>query len=298
MTSSSSHPASPVARAQPWLGTLVSIRVDRSPERDAHHAIAAAFHEIATVHHAMSFHSADSDVSRLNRAAAGESIPVHPHTYEVLQYALRLSQATQGCFDVTVGAELVHWQLLPSPGTPGAKRGSWSDMELLPANTVRLRQPVCIDLGGIAKGYAVDLAISSLRSSGVTNAVVNAGGDIRVLGDQAEHIRLSAGSAEACPVLELTDGSVASSTGSPQQTTETHQGCGPHVDGRTRLPAAADRFACVVAEQCVIADALTKVVLADGPGSAPVLRSFRASAYLHDPKYGWCGIETESSPGV
>jgi thiamine biosynthesis lipoprotein len=290
MISFSNNPA--VERAQPWLGTLVSIRVGGLSPSDAHRAIEAAFQEIATVHRLMSFHDQNSDLSRLNRASAGKPVEVHPHTCEVLQQAISVSANTGGRFDVTVGAELVEWELLPrSAGAGTVPHGSWRDIELLPGNRVIFHCPLCVDLGGIAKGFAVDRATDCLRAHGAFQTVVNAGGDIRVQGKDAELIQLSAESSndsnDRMPVLELTDGSVASSSGHLQRRQHGGRLCGPHVDGVDRSPAPTDRFVCVVAQHCVIADALTKVVMAQGAESAPLLRRFEASAYLHDPGQPW-----------
>lgn len=265
-------------------------------EREAHSVIDAAFHEVATVHHLMSFHDPGSDLRRLNRTAPGEPVEVHPYTSEVLQLALSFSASTDGCFDVTVGAELVEWELLPRLETGKASRGSWSDIELLRANQVKFHRPLCVDLGGIAKGFAVDRATECLRAHGALQTVVNAGGDIRVQGKDAEPIRLSAESSmDTIPVLELTDGSIASSSGHLQRRWHGGRFCGPHVDGVHRSPAPTDRFVCVAAERCVVADALTKVVMAKGRDSEAVLRQFGASAYVHDPGYGWQYLEAESA---
>lgn len=296
ISSSNNRAEQAIERAQPWLGTLVSIRVEGMPEREAHRAIDAAFDEIATVHRLMSFHDPQSDISRLNRAGARLPVDVHPYTYEVLQQAIQLSACTDGCFDVTVGAELVEWELLPRPtGAEDLSHGSsWRDMELLPDNRVVFRRPLCVDLGGIAKGFAVDRATECLRGLGAFHAVVNAGGDLRVLGKDAEQIQLSAESLmEMTPVLELADGSVASSSGHLQRRRRKGQLYGPHVDGVHRSPAPTDRFVCVVADRCLIADALTKVVMVQGKESASVLQQFEALAYLHDPRHGWQSIETE-----
>ena len=276
-------------RAQPWLGTLVSIRVQGMAEHDAHYAIESAFGEIATVHRLMSFHDRESDLSRLNRAGVGDPVAVHPYTYEVLRQSISMSRASQGCFDVTVGADLVEWALLPRPAqSVKLPHGSWEDIELLSGNRVAFRRALCVDLGGIAKGFAVDRATDRLWALGARQTVVNAGGDIRVRGTEGVPIQLSGESAEErMPVLELMNGSVASSSGHLQRRLHDGRFHGPHVDGVHRTPAATDRFVCVTAESCMIADALTKVVMVQGLESQPLLRLFEASAYFHDPAQAW-----------
>ena len=271
------------------MGTIVSIHVEALTETKAHAAIDAAFAKIATVHQLMSFHDPASDVSRLNRHAARHPVEVHPWTYFVLEQAQRFSQASEGCFDISVGAELVKWGMLPAPAEgPEPPNGSWRDIELLSRSRVAFHRPLWIDLGGIAKGFAVDRATERLAQFGALRTIVNAGGDIRVRGNDAEPIRLAAPSDEnAAPVLELADGSAAGSSAILTRRQHGSDHCGPHVDGARRTAVLVDRFVCVVAEHCIAADALTKVVMARGEQSAGVLRKFGASAYIKDPAKDW-----------
>jgi thiamine biosynthesis lipoprotein len=273
------------------------MRVEGLPQAEAHAAIDAAFADVAVIHRLMSFHDADSDVSRLNREGARQAVQVHPWTYCVLEEAQRFSFASDGYFDISVGAELVDWELLPHPaGATGVPEGSWRDIELLPGNRVVFHRPLWIDLGGIAKGFAVDQATDRLRTHGALDIVVNAGGDIRVQGAIAEPIRLGAAStADTMPVLELSEGSIAGSRGYRQRHWYDGRWWGPHVNAITRAPASTDRFVCVLAERCMVADALTKVVMAVGAGSANLLREFSASAYMHDPSDGWKVLEAEEN---
>ncbi|HYA15906.1 MAG TPA: FAD:protein FMN transferase [Bryobacteraceae bacterium] len=263
----------------------MKIRVEGLRPEQAHEAIGAAFEEIAQVHRLMSFHTRESDISLLNREASVRPVPVHRWTLDVLRQALVFSAATDGCFDITIGAELVEWGILPRPaGAVSRPAGDWRDILILSGGSVKFRRPVWIDFGGIAKGYAVDRAIACLRRRGARRAVVNAGGDIRVSGARAEPIILDPGVLQcALPVLGLADGSVAGS-GSERQRLR------PHVDGVSRAAAPEGRFVCVVAERCMVADALTKVVMAQGSRSAPHLRRFGATACLHDPGDGWRSI--------
>lgn len=237
----------------------------------------------------MSFHREDSDVSRLNRSAVHKPVAVHAHTFEVLLWAQRFSFCSNGCFDVSVAAELVDWRFLPCPASRKCDpQGSWRDIQLRSDGRVTFYRPLWIDLGGIAKGYAVDRASETLRSWGVKRSVVNAGGDIRVTGESVERIALDIGSSAASlPLLELGEGSVASSTGRRHRRWNRRGRVGPHVHGAWRSPAPTDRFVCVVAERCIVADALTKIVVAEGANSTKLLKEFNASAHLHDPQQGW-----------
>ncbi|MBS0438394.1 MAG: FAD:protein FMN transferase [Proteobacteria bacterium] len=268
-----------VRRARPWLGTLVDIRVDAMDEACAVRAIDAAFAEIATVHRLMSFHEAGSDLARLRHARTGECLRVNARTHEVLDWSLRIAQACDGAFDPCVATMQVALGVLPVPESsfvPDA-RASWRDIELLDGERVRLRRPLWIDLGGIAKGYAVDRAIEVLRAHGVAQACVNAGGDLRVCGPNPECADVRSADGVVFPAIELVDGALATSASSGAQ----------HLYGRTREAVTAGITVSVAAPTCIVADALTKVVLAAGESVRTMLCVFDAYAWMHDSRHGW-----------
>ena len=266
-----------VQRARPSLGTLVQMRVEGLDEPAALRGIDLAFAEVTAVHRRMSFHEPLSDLSRLHRAPAGTPVQVDARTRTVLACAREVAAASDGLFDPTVAAQQVTRGYLPPPRSSVAPdpRANWRDIELLDDECVRLRRPLWIDLGGIAKGYAVDRAVDILVAAGATQGCVNAGGDLRVFGPRAEcvHLRNAGG---YLPALELCEAAVAGSSGAA------------HVHGRTRAAARAGASVGVVAPTCMIADALTKVVLAAGAaGSAAVLARFGAQACAFDDASGW-----------
>ena len=290
MTSCSPHPA--VERARPLLGTFVSVRVRQLDSAHAYAAIEDAFASVASIHARMSFHDPASDVARLNREAHHGPVAVHPDTIVVLRRAQEIAVETDGCFDVTVAPRLVAWGRLPRLG--GACRpdrhATWRDIELCDDETVRFLRPLWIDLGGIAKGYAVDCAAARLSAHGVTRGCVNAGGDLRVIGAAPEPIKLrtDAVADKTAAIVELADGSLASSSGRLPRRRRRCGFEGAHIHGASRRIVGTRRFACVLATRCMDADALTKVVLAEGRRAHGILRRLGATAYLHDARGRWC----------
>jgi len=278
-------------RARPLLGTFVEVTAGGASRDRLNAAIEKAFAAVAEVHRLMSFHESGSDVSRLNRSALFEPLGVDPQTFEVLEWSQRFAEASEGCFDITVAAQLVDWRLLPRPVSAYVPdlQGSWRDVELLPDSTVRFRRPIWIDLGGIAKGYAVDRAIDCLRDAGIPQGCVNAGGDLRVLGREAARVQLEPrhGDERCVPVLEVANRSVASSGGGRRH----RSAVGPHVHGIARRAVGGHAFVSVVADRCVVADALTKVVLTQGPRSTAVLRRYGASAHVRTARHEWQTME-------
>jgi FAD:protein FMN transferase len=278
-----------VERARPLLGTTVAIRVHGLSDDDANRAINDAFAEIALIHSLMSFHEPESDVSRLNRDAADRAIEVDAATCEVLQRAEEMSRLSFGCFDITIAPKLVELGLIPRPAAHRAPdpQAIWRDISLEPNHRVRFLRPLWIDLGGIAKGYAVDRAMEILRARGAVQACVNAGGDLRIHGPDSERVLLTPGDFRggSLPVLEVENAAVASSG-----LTQPHVAgdpCAPHFDGRSRQSVSKGGFVSVLADRCITADALTKVVLTLEEQSEPLLRRCGASAHLYDTVQGW-----------
>jgi thiamine biosynthesis lipoprotein len=261
--------------------------------RAAHRAIDRAFAAVAEIHRLMSFQEATSDVSRLNREAACAPVAVHPHTFRVLAWATRMAQLSQGLFDASIGGTLVARGVLAGPaGTaPPDDGASFRDIELCSARRVFFKRPLWIDLGGIAKGYAVDRAVAALQACGIVSACVNAGGDLRTVGAHPERVTIRAAEASrnALPVLEIRCGALATSGGADSGRADAGQARGCHVRGDTGAALDARATVSVLAGRCVIADALTKVVLADPAAAAPLLRRFRAIAHIHHPDYSGSG---------
>ena len=277
-------------RVRPLLGTLVEVQIAGCAPDRAARACEQAFAEVAAVHRLMSFHEAGSDLGRLHRAAAGRIVRVDRRTHEVLGWALRIAAASEGCFDPTVAAQQVAWGLLPRPKSVPlpAFDANWRDIELVGLDGVRFARPLWIDLGGIAKGYAVDRALDILRDTRAEQIVVNAGGDLRVAGASASinvrtHARL-----EPMPLLDLADAALATSAPPRRIENVPVAPSSTHVHGRTRRPVTWARSVSVVAQRCIVADALTKVVMAaEEPIAERVLRQFGAQAGVYRNDRGW-----------
>jgi thiamine biosynthesis lipoprotein len=276
-----------VRRARPLLGTFVEIAASGAPRDDLHGAIGRAFETVAIVHRLMSFHERDSDVSRLNREAATRPVRVHPWTCEVLRLSSELYVASDGLFDIAVADELQRLGLLPrfdddaplpitSPRTPN------EPVELLSDHRVRFTDPaVKIDLGGIAKGFAVDRAVATLRACGVPQGLVNAGGDVAVFGPEAVavHVRDPRHPDRTLLHVEIRDEAMASSANALDRSSQT-LGMAMIIDPGTRRPATAIHGATVRAPLCVLADALTKLVILAGQSAETLLAKCDASALL------------------
>jgi FAD:protein FMN transferase len=276
-------PSPPIERAKPLLGTIVRIRVDGLPSTLANDVISGAFDLVAEIHRLMSFHESESELSHVNREASWHPVHVSPHTYAVLRHALELAEVSEGLFDPTIAHALVKNGLLPTlAGLPPSSCASWKDVALSSDRMVSFGKPLWLDLGGIAKGYAVDCAFEYIASHHPTRIYVEAGGDLRLTSPEAELVYLAAPyMQEAIPAVRIENASVASSGSQVlPNAMRSQQLISPHIDPRTGNHCRTDRFVTVVAPRCMDADALTKVVMAAGASSAPVLERYRALAFM------------------
>lgn len=143
------------------------------------------FQEIDRIDKQMSNYKPESELSLINREAASRAVRVEPSLFALIQKSLQYSEDTGGAFDITVGPLMKAWGFfrgegrVPSPGELHAVlvHVGYQHVKLDPANrTIHFDVPgIELDLGGIAKGYAVDRAVSILRENGVTAALVSSG---------------------------------------------------------------------------------------------------------------------------
>jgi thiamine biosynthesis lipoprotein len=155
-----------VSRLRPALGTFVAVEALADDAGCAERGIAAAYEAIALVDRLMHPRREGSDLVALQRCAPGETLPVHAWTWEVLALCRQLNRDSHGAFD---------------PCLPDSA-ARMPDIELTAPQHVTPRAPLSIDLGGIAKGFAVDRALDALRAAGCSGGLVNAGGDLAVFG--------------------------------------------------------------------------------------------------------------------
>lgn len=198
-----------IRRRKPFLGTYVEIGVDQASV-GAQQAIGKAFAGIETIHALMSFHDPQSELSRLN-GAGGKPVTLHAITRRVLTLARGMTRASGQLFNCTVGGSLVRSGVLPDhTGRPALDHGDANDIELV-GQTARLRRPVLVTLDGIAKGYAVDLAVRILKQHGLAGGWVNAGGDMRVFGKTSLAVHRREADGHIVPMGRLRNAAMASS---------------------------------------------------------------------------------------
>ncbi len=246
MRTTTAHAGDPrpdtVSRLRVALGTFVAIEAQAHAPRIAEEAIAAAWDAIVTVERVMHPERAGSSLAELNDAAPGTRVELHPWTWEVLQLSRELHAASDGVFD---------------PCLPGSA-SRLDALELIEPHCAWTRERLRIDLGGIAKGYAVDRALEALRAGGCAGGLVNAGGDLAVFGEHS-HLIHCGGTPEEL-VFELANAALATSDAAEPRRPPEHRGLYHGVDGRSVIGRAT-----VTAPRAVWADALAKCALLCAP---------------------------------
>lgn len=268
---------------RPLLGTYVEIRIGHSRADGEFVALDRAFQAIMLVQSLMSVHEATSDISQLNRSAHLQPMSVHPWTYQVLERAMQIHRESDGLFDCNVARRLVEWGLLPATVVANEHSGaSMADLVFHDDGRIGARRRLSLDLGGIAKGFAVDKAAEALKAEGVEWAVVNAGGDLRVVGDVEEsiHVRDPGNPSKLHMLGTLKDGAAATSGSYFSTQLASLPNVSALVNPRTGLPLVSGKSYSVIAPDCMTADALTKVLALSGNGAHPCFEKFKAHAVI------------------
>lgn len=262
---------------QAMMGTFVEVV---SPGEEASRIV---FAELARIESLLSKYKDGSEISRLNKT--GE-LSVSFETFYIIEKAKQLSLLSDGAFDVTVGPLLELW------GFVSGELNLPSDKEIKDAlrlvgqdkivlneadNVVKLKvNGVRLDLGAIAKGFAVDCAVEKLKEAGIRSCLINAGGDIYCLGSRCGRpwrvaVRKPRGRGFA-EYLELEDKAVATSGDYEHCFVNDGRRLSHIIDPRTGGPVSSEVISVTItADDCLTADALATAVSVLGEKEGDVL---------------------------
>lgn len=267
-----------LSREQPLMGTTFRITVLAPDQIRGSRAIDAAFSEIERVEHLISGWESTSELSAVNRAAGEKPVRVGPELMELVETSLRLSAKTEGAFDITFAGCGSLWSFrkpdIPSPSALAACRGKigFERIELdTDDSTVFLPESdMEIGVGGIGKGYGVDRAAETLEKQGVTNYIVDGGGDVRVRADDRERpwrvgVAHPRQRGRLLGQLAVREGAVVSS-GDYERYFERDGKRYHHIlDPKTARPARKAVAVTVLSDRTAAADALSTGLFVMGP---------------------------------
>jgi len=174
------------------MGTFAQITVAAHDEQQAQQWIDTAFEQMKKINREMNDHDPNSPISQLSLTAHLQPVAVSPELFEVIEASIRYSQLSDGAFDITVGPEVQLWRQMqktgqqPDPNALAAAKAKVGYEKLILDKTNRTVkfavEGMKLDVGAIAKGYAVDLAVKTLQQKGVVGGMVDIGGNIRCFG--------------------------------------------------------------------------------------------------------------------
>ncbi|NLG85077.1 MAG: FAD:protein FMN transferase [Firmicutes bacterium] len=293
--------ARPYRRTDYLFGTFVEVTA-YGPRARA--GVTAAFTAMQAVAEKADPTRPTSDLARLNRAAGKSPVRINPTTMHLLRLAKEWYIRTDGAFDVTVGPLVSLWGFdpngrphLPTPAAVVAARKALGSDDLLldeKHQTAFLRRPgMAVDLGGLAKGYAVDRAFEALRKLGIRAALINAGGSsIRALGrpPQRDAWRIAIAhprkEGEFLRFLSLGPGEALGTSADNQRFFFAGGRRYHHLfDPSTGYPATGTVLCSVVAKDAVTADILSTACFVKGPAAGFLLaRAQGAAALFYTPE--------------
>lgn len=264
--------------AEMHMGVRTRIALYAPDTMTAQRAARAAFQRVALLDSLMSDYRSDSELARLSLATGGAPINISKESFYVMSYAQELARLSGGAFDITAGPLVRLWrsarrdQTLPSQQERGRALSSsgWRHLQLdSVAQTAQLLRPgMQLDLGGIAKGYAADQALSELRAHGVERALVEMGGDIVASGPPPgkRGWRVRAANAPRGKRSLLLAQAAISTSGDTEQFAEIRGIRYSHVvDPTTGMPLTSRVAATVIGPNGITSDALSTLLAVLGP---------------------------------
>lgn len=271
-------PAEWYSREEAIMGTAVRVELWHDDAAAARSAMSAVMDEMHRIDALMSPYKLESELSRINREAAHKQVPISQEMLDLITRSIEFSKLSGGAFDITFSSVgyLYDYREHVKPtdqqiaqALPGI---NYHHLQLDPkARTIHFARPgVRIDLGGIAKGHAVDNCIAILKGRGITNAIVTAGGDSRLLGDRRGRpwnvgIRDPRQRGEVAAVLPLAD--VAISTSGDYERYFEEDGVRHHhiINPKTGKSATGVRSVTIIGPDGITTEGLTKSVFVKGP---------------------------------
>jgi thiamine biosynthesis lipoprotein len=267
-----------ISREEAIMGTRCAVELWSEDRARGEAAIESVFDDMKRIDRLMSTWKEDTEISRVNREAGKHPVKISEESFRLLQQAVQYSELTHGAFDITYASvgylydfkKGVHPdQKAIDAALPGI---NWRHMVLDEQKlTVFFTRPgMRIDLGGIAKGHSVDRGIEILKQQGITRAMVNAGGDTRILGDRfgkpwVVGVRDPDHAGKVFLRLPLTDASFSTSGDYERYFDEDGKRFHHIIDPKTGDSARKCRSVTVISDSATRTDALTKSVFIMGP---------------------------------
>lgn len=261
-----------IKRTQILLGTVVEIQVRDNNEEKADDAISKAFAEVKRIDDLFTTFNDQSPVWKINNLA-NTIVDVDPEIYNLIVLCDSITKLSDGSFDVSLDNLTKAWGFYTDdPHLPSKEAvdsalffSGWGKIKVLDRNRIEKKEKIGLNFGAIAKGYAVDKAIGVLKQFGIKEALVNAGGEISVLGNNwivgIQHPR------EINSIIKKIklDGYTIATSGDYEQYFEV-EGIRYHhiLDPKTGYPSRGLQSVTIISKSNIFADGLATAVFVMG----------------------------------
>ncbi len=261
------------------MGTLFDLTVSNRDVEQARKAIDKAFDEIQRIEGFTSNFSSKSEVSKINQNTGKQAYPVSKELFTLLQKAIQYSELTNGTFDITIGTIQELWKFEDEKGTVPPQKTLTQLLPLVDYKNILLKENyqvrlkkrgMKLDLGAIAKGYAVDRGIETLQKYNIYNAILNGGGDLRSIGEKSPGVPWKIGvrhSRKPASIIASLDGkNNAIATSGDYQKYFVKDGIRYHhiLDPKTGTQAQGVQSVTIIAKEAMLADAMATAVFVMG----------------------------------
>lgn len=287
-----------VQKSETIMGTTVTITVVASSAEQGEAAIEAGLAEIRRLDAMMSLYKETSEITQVNRAAGKKPVKVSPEMIEVVENAVKVSAASDGVFDVTIGPLAVLWQMRLKEGRVPTEEEIAGVRPLVnyrnirvdrKASTIFLKRPgMIMDLGGM-KGYIADRAAGAVKRRGVNNALIALAGDIWALGHREDGkpwrigVQHPRDKEKTLTVLELSDRYVCTSGDYERYVIREKKRYHHIIDPRTGKPSTGVISTTLIGDRGALIDPLAKVPFILGAEKGmDLIRKFEAEAIIVD----------------
>ena len=279
------------------MGTLVDFTIAGSEQNQAEESVTAAANEMQRIQDLFTIYGeVANSVKAFNASPPNTLVKLDGEVAALLDMALEIKQQSNDAFDPALGGLNLLWSF-SLPDAPASPPSAQAIQEAAPpihciekrkAGWIRLDSRCYLDFGALAKGYAIDRGIAVLQENGIQHAIINAGGDIRLIGRHGEKpwrigIRHPRNKAEVIATLEL-EGDVSVVTSGDYERYFIYNGLRYHhiLNPETGWPATASQSATVIAPNATLADAWSTALFIPGKDGMPLMDKMNFAALLID----------------
>jgi thiamine biosynthesis lipoprotein len=262
-----------IKRSKFLLGTIVEIQIRDSDNQKAEAVISDAFNEVQRIDKLLSIYDSESPVCKINNTS-DSIINVDEEVFKLMQKCDSFWQLSGGSFDISIGSVISAWGFgKGNPAIPNheeitkaLKNSGWQYVGFPDKNKLKKYGGIKFDFGAVAAGYAADKAIEVIAKSGITNALVNTGGEIRGIGNDwtigIQHPRIGG---QILEKLKLHGKAVATSGDYEQYFEKNGRRYHHIINPKDGFPAPDCQSVTVIADNSLTADALATGIFVLGP---------------------------------